>query len=285
MSMNVQDFGLSARACDRCYGQKLRCRRQKFADTCERCARAGALCTPRPVRPRRRARTNGNEQASVAPTTPQEGRSIDTSSSAIANSVKSIPPSTRPILISRISPSRPPVLTLPLPTWALVLAHHVSPLVQVFSANEVSKAIPTLVLCRDRTLIRAFPSSRHVLNTQHKIGRPSSSEPINVPCLSHGSHQRHHLHQPFYLSSRHSPAIPTLVCHCLWIRRCLLLNSTGGQDEIWTLPRMEGLLRGMAPGIIQVKSKLGRKVKRTLLKAHKSDLLRDLGSASSRIST
>ncbi|KAI1737467.1 hypothetical protein F4680DRAFT_214994 [Xylaria scruposa] len=50
------DLGFSHRACDRCHGQKLRCRRETNNGTCMRCAKAGVDCTPRPTRLRLRPR-------------------------------------------------------------------------------------------------------------------------------------------------------------------------------------------------------------------------------------
>ncbi|KAI1778536.1 hypothetical protein F4818DRAFT_304055 [Hypoxylon cercidicola] len=56
MNMLVHhDLGFSHRACDRCHGQKLRCRRESNNRTCIRCAKAGAHCTPRPMSLRPRA--------------------------------------------------------------------------------------------------------------------------------------------------------------------------------------------------------------------------------------
>ncbi|GFF37972.1 hypothetical protein IFM51744_03643 [Aspergillus udagawae] len=60
--MLVHDLGFSHRACDRCHGQKLRCRRESNSDTCVRCARAGVRCTPRPLRLRSRAQSTKNTQ-------------------------------------------------------------------------------------------------------------------------------------------------------------------------------------------------------------------------------
>lgn len=65
MSMFVHDLGLSRRACDRCHGQKLRCRRENVSEGCIRCARAGVQCTPRPIRSRRRGRSNAAQPAPV----------------------------------------------------------------------------------------------------------------------------------------------------------------------------------------------------------------------------
>ncbi|KAH1290094.1 hypothetical protein KXX30_006310 [Aspergillus fumigatus] len=62
MNMLVHDLGFSHRACDRCHGQKLRCRRENNSDTCVRCARAGVRCTPRPMRLRSRAQSTKNTQ-------------------------------------------------------------------------------------------------------------------------------------------------------------------------------------------------------------------------------
>ncbi|KAL4994085.1 putative C6 finger transcription factor [Aspergillus recurvatus] len=60
--MLVHDLGYSHRACDRCHGQKLRCRRDSNSDTCVRCAKAGVRCTPRPMRLRSRAQSTKNTQ-------------------------------------------------------------------------------------------------------------------------------------------------------------------------------------------------------------------------------
>ncbi|PKX89977.1 Zn(II)2Cys6 domain-containing transcription factor fumR [Aspergillus novofumigatus IBT 16806] len=62
MNMLVHDLGFSHRACDRCHGQKLRCRRENNSDTCVRCARAGVRCTPRPMRLRSRAQSAKSTQ-------------------------------------------------------------------------------------------------------------------------------------------------------------------------------------------------------------------------------
>ncbi|CAG8889914.1 unnamed protein product [Penicillium egyptiacum] len=58
MNMLVHDLGFAHRACDRCHGQKLRCRRESNSSTCVRCARAGVRCTPRQMRLRSRAQSN-----------------------------------------------------------------------------------------------------------------------------------------------------------------------------------------------------------------------------------
>ncbi|KAL4745671.1 hypothetical protein BDW72DRAFT_208019 [Aspergillus terricola var. indicus] len=60
--MLVHDLGFSHRACDRCHGQKLRCRRESNSDTCVRCAKAGVRCTPRPLRLRSRAQSTKTTQ-------------------------------------------------------------------------------------------------------------------------------------------------------------------------------------------------------------------------------
>ncbi|KAE8149045.1 hypothetical protein BDV25DRAFT_168087 [Aspergillus avenaceus] len=62
MSMLVHDLGLSRRACDRCHGQKLRCRRENNNEPCVRCQRAGVQCAPRPVRSRHRPRAHTTQQ-------------------------------------------------------------------------------------------------------------------------------------------------------------------------------------------------------------------------------
>ncbi|KAJ0414056.1 hypothetical protein BJY00DRAFT_321335 [Aspergillus carlsbadensis] len=62
MSMLVHDLGFSHRACDRCNGQKLRCRRESNSSTCVRCARAGVRCTQRPSKLRSRAQSTNNAQ-------------------------------------------------------------------------------------------------------------------------------------------------------------------------------------------------------------------------------
>ncbi|KAL4740406.1 putative C6 finger transcription factor [Aspergillus similis] len=60
--MLVHDLGFSHRACDRCHGQKLRCRRESNSDTCVRCAKAGVRCTPRQMRLRSRAQSTKTTQ-------------------------------------------------------------------------------------------------------------------------------------------------------------------------------------------------------------------------------
>ncbi|KAL4864304.1 hypothetical protein BDV12DRAFT_15505 [Aspergillus spectabilis] len=62
MNMLVHDLGFSHRACDRCHGQKLRCRRESNSNTCVRCARAGVRCAPRPMKLRSRAQSTQNTQ-------------------------------------------------------------------------------------------------------------------------------------------------------------------------------------------------------------------------------
>ncbi|PLB52461.1 hypothetical protein P170DRAFT_434230 [Aspergillus steynii IBT 23096] len=63
MSMLVHDLGLLRRACDRCHGQKLRCRRENNSEPCVRCQRAGVQCAPRPVRSRHRPRAHTTQQS------------------------------------------------------------------------------------------------------------------------------------------------------------------------------------------------------------------------------
>lgn len=64
MSLIVQDLGLSRRACDRCHGQKLRCKREKNNQGCLRCQRAGVQCTSRSLRSRRQAPPYATQAAS-----------------------------------------------------------------------------------------------------------------------------------------------------------------------------------------------------------------------------
>lgn len=60
--MLMHDLGLSRRACDRCHGQKLRCKRESNDASCVRCQRAGVRCVPRPSRSQRRIRSNTYHQ-------------------------------------------------------------------------------------------------------------------------------------------------------------------------------------------------------------------------------
>ncbi|XPS73967.1 hypothetical protein M3J09_006095 [Ascochyta lentis] len=59
--MLVHDLGLSHRACDRCHGQKLRCKREGNDASCLRCQKAGVHCVPRLVRTQRRTRSNASQ--------------------------------------------------------------------------------------------------------------------------------------------------------------------------------------------------------------------------------
>ena len=65
MSLLVQDLGLSRRACDRCHGQKLRCKREYNSQACLRCQRAGVQCTSRSLRSRRQARPYATQPAPI----------------------------------------------------------------------------------------------------------------------------------------------------------------------------------------------------------------------------
>lgn len=64
--MLMHDLGLSRRACDRCHGQKLRCKRESIDGSCVRCQRAGVQCVPRPSRSQRRTRSNVYHQTQAS---------------------------------------------------------------------------------------------------------------------------------------------------------------------------------------------------------------------------
>lgn len=71
-SMLVHDLGLSHRACDRCHGQKLRCKRENNDASCLRCQKAGVHCVPRLVRSQRRTRSTASQGRLAPEAEPQE---------------------------------------------------------------------------------------------------------------------------------------------------------------------------------------------------------------------